>query len=779
MEKILIKNAYENNLKHLDLEIPLNSFTCVTGCSGCGKSSLVFDTIYAESQRAFLEGMTGNIFGQKLMNKPRVDSIENLRPALNISQNYYNVNPRSTIGTTTEISYYLRSLFAIANSNPRRNVPENIFSANNPNAFCPHCSGLGIETVVSETLLIPDPEKTLREGGILFFKGPSTGKEQKYLEALCEHYDIDIDKKVSELTPSELHMLLYANDEIKYKLSYKEGRRRRQYWVFLKGAISVIRDRVANLDSTGPSAVYGKYMEEVPCHVCGGAKLRQDVLKYTLGGLNYSEAESMELSSLHKWLLKLDNSDISHEKRELVSQLVAGILPKLEALIQLNVGYLSLNRSIPTLSSGERQRIRIATQISCSLKGLIYILDEPCRGLHYREISSIIRATQDLVRHGNTVIAIEHNKQYIASADYMVELGPVGGPDGGYLVKGSATSPNLDYQITFKSPHKLKQYFEIENINFRNIKGQSIRFPIGGITCITGVSGSGKSTLAEVVFRCFSKRAGNCCSTFRGGSPIKRVIRVDQSPIGKTLRSTIVSYLEIFDEIRTLFSETDSARNMKINASQFSMNIKGGRCECCQGTGLQKIELNYLPSSYITCPECGGKRFNENVLSVKYCGKTIQDVLETPISEIIEIFKEKKKISSVLSCMVELGLGYLKLGQMSMNLSGGEAQRIKLAKALGASSSGRNLYILDEPTSGLNSVDIEKFSKILLSLQANHETVILIEHNIEFIAGIADFIIDFGTVCGEAGGKIMAQGLPEAVFSHKKSSLYQLDTLRY
>ena len=311
------------------------------------------------------------------------------------------------------------------------------------------------------------------------------------------------------------------------------------------------------------------------------------------------------------------------------------------------------------------------------------------------------------------------------------------------------------------------------------LRGMNFSVAKGEFCVLLGPSGSGKSTLAEVVFRCFSKRAGNCCRAFHGGSQIKRVIRVDQSPIGKTPRSTIVSYIEIYDEIRTLFAETDSARNMKINASQFSMNIKGGRCECCQGTGLQKIELNYLPSSYITCPECGGKRFHENVLSVKYCGKTIQDVLETPIFEIIEIFKEKKKTYSVLSCMVELGLGYLKLGQMSMNLSGGEAQRIKLAKALGAPSSGRNLYILDEPTSGLNSVDTKKISKILLSLQANCETVILIEHNIEFIAGIADFIIDFGTVCGEAGGKIMAQGLPKAVFSHKKSSLYQLGTLRY
>lgn len=777
MEKILIKDAHENNLKHLDVEIPLNAFTCVTGCSGCGKSSLVFDTIYAESQRGFLEGMTGNIYGQKLMNKPKVGSIENLRPALNISQNYYNVNPRSTIGTTTEISYYLRSLFAIVNSNQTVDISENAFSANNPKSFCPNCFGLGVETVVSEALLIPDREKTLRDGAILFFKGPQDGKEQKYLEAFCEHYGINVDQKVSQLSQSELHTLLYADDQIRFKLSYKEGKRRKQHYVVLRGAIPAIQERTSGGSPSEPSVVYSKYMEEVPCHVCGGAKLRQNILEYKVGGLSYDEVERMELTSLYSWLQRFNDSWVTPAKKELSSQLVEGMLRKLEALIQLNVGYLCLSRSIPTLSGGERQRIRIATQLTCSLKGLIYILDEPCKGLHYRDITSIIQATQNLIHRGNTVIAIEHNKRYISSADYTIELGPVGGPEGGYLIDKKDKQSDCWGKMTFKSSYSLEQCFELENINFRNIKGQTARFPVGGITCITGVSGSGKSTLATVVAKCFARRSNNCCASFRGGKSIKRAIQVDQAPIGKTPRSTIVSYLGIFDEIRTLFSETDAARKMKISASMFSMNIKGGRCECCQGTGLQKIELNYLPSSYIICPECGGKRFNDRVLSVEYHGKTIQEVLETPISDIIGIFKGTKKVFPVLTSMVELGLGYLKLGQMSMNLSGGEAQRIKLAKALGASSSGQNLYILDEPTSGLNDVDIDRFVKILFSLQANQETIIIIEHNIEFIAKVADYIIDFGVFGGEAGGKIVAQGSPETVFSNEASSLYQLDSM--
>lgn len=777
MEKIIIRDAHEHNLKHIDIEIPLNAFTCVTGCSGCGKSSLVFDTIFAESQRGFLEGMTGNLYGQKLMNKPRVGSIENLQPALNISQNYYNVNPRSTIGTITEISYYLRSLYAIINSSPTQNVSENIFSSNNPKAFCTHCSGLGIETVVSEALLIPDSEKTLRDGGILFFKGSSDSKEQKYLEAFCEHYGININKKISELSRDELKQLLYADDQVRYKLSYKEGKRRKQHYVYLKGAIPAIQDRIANSDVSEQSGVYSRYMEDVACHVCHGTKLRQEVLEYKVGGMNYSEVEQMEFTALRCWLQEVNGIYNSSVKKELISQLVEGMTRKVDALIKLNVGYLCLSRSIPSLSSGERQRIRIATQLTCSLKGLLYILDEPCKGLHYRDITSIIQATKDLIERGNTVIAIEHNSRYIHEADYTIELGPVGGPEGGYLIGKGMKNSVFDNKVQLKKARQIKKYMEFCNINFRNIKSQTVRFPIGGITCITGVSGSGKSTLASVVANCFDKKTAKYCDDFRGGDAIKRAIQVNQAPVGKTPRSTVVSYLGIFDEIRALFSKTDKAHKLKIGAAQFSMNVKGGRCECCQGTGLKKIELNYLPSSYITCPECEGRRFNEQVLSVTYRGMNIQEVLETPISDIIDLFSDTKKIYSVLNSMIELGLGYLKLGQMSMNLSGGEAQRIKLAKALGATSHGQNLYILDEPTSGLNDVDIDKFVKILFSLQEKKDTIIIIEHNIKFIAEVADYIVDFGMFGGEKGGIIAAQGLPEFVFSKEGSSLYKLNSM--
>lgn len=780
MEKIVIRDAYENNLKHLNIEIPIDKFTCVTGCSGCGKSSLVFDTIYAESQRAFLEGMTGNVYGQKLMNKPQVGSIKNLRPTLNISQNYYNVNPRSTIGTTTDISYYLRSLFAIVNSDLTLRIPEKLFSANNPRSFCPHCGGLGVETVVSESLLIPDQNVTLRDGAIIYFKGSPESKEQNYLKALCEHYGIDIDKTVSQLTDDERYQLLYIDEQIKYKLVYKEGKKRRQHYVMLRGAVPAILERTSSGDSFVPSVAYSKYMEEITCHSCGGARLRKEVLQYKVGGLNYYEVESMELTLLYSWIKKLSDNRILLSQKKHIDQLIDSVLCKLKALIQLDLGYLCLNRSIPTLSSGERQRVRIATQFTCSLKGLIYILDEPCRGLHYKDTTKIIEATRNLIQRGNTVIAIEHNKQYISSSDCIVELGPSGGPNGGYLIAQSNSPQKMGLKPIFKkNTFKIQDYFEVNDINFRNIHKQNAVFPLGGITCITGVSGSGKSTLATVIATCFSRKNSSVYGTVHRGNSIRRVIQVNQAPIGKTPRSTIVSYLEVFDEIRTLFSNTDSAKKMKICATSFSMNIKGGRCECCQGTGLQKFELSFLPDSYVICPECEGKRFNEQVLSVKYRGYTIQDILETPISDIIETFRETKKVYTALKNMIELGLGYLKLGQMSMNLSGGEAQRIKLARALSSSSYGRNLYILDEPTSGLNDVDINKFIQALFALQENRETVIIIEHNIEFITKVADYIIDFGLFGGESGGKIVAQGLPKTVFSNKLSSLYGLDKLTY
>ena len=771
MEEIVIEDAYENNLKHINVKIPLHHFTCVTGCSGCGKSSLVFDTIYAESQRGFLEGITGNLYGQKLMNKPKVGKIENLRPALNVSQNYYNVNPRSTIGTVTEISYYLRALFSVVNSTPGNKIHENVFSSNNPEALCPNCGGLGYENVVSKSLLIPDDEKTLREGAIVFYKGNSESKGQRYLEALCEQYGIDIDKKVSELTKEELYTLLYANDNIKYKISYKEGKRRKQHYVYLNGAVTEICEKLKN--TSIESATYSKYIKTEKCHVCNGAKLRPEILNYKVNKLNYFEIEDMEISNLIKWFNAFDFSLVQDEKVSVISQLINSICVKLRPLVDMNVGYLSLNRSIPSLSGGERQRIRIAAQMTCSLRGLIYILDEPCKGLHYRDVNNIILGTNKLIKRGNTVIAIEHNKQYMNAASNIIELGPVGGPDGGYIIKSGKKCAEYVYNFKLKVNYDNKfKYIRLDNASYRNIKKQDVEMPVGGITCVTGVSGSGKTTLTEIVNECVKNDKPVLCDSYTRPYKFRKVINVNQSPIGKTPRSTIISYLGIYDEIRNLFAGTKQAKISKLRPADFSMNVKGGRCECCQGTGVQKIDLNYLPSSYITCPLCDGKRFHEDVLAIKYNGKSILEVLDSPIYDIVEEFGDSQKVSKVLSCMVKLGLGYLKLGQMSMNLSGGEAQRIKLAKALGTLSTGKNFYILDEPTTGLNDDDIAKLIDIIMELQNNGETVVIVEHNIEFVARVSDYIIDFGVQGGKNGGKIVSQGIPLRVFKDKSSSLY-------
>jgi len=774
-EEIEIKDAYEHNLKHLNINIPLNAFTCVTGCSGCGKSSLVFDTIYAESQRGLLEEITGNIYGQKLLSKPKVGSIDNLRPAINISQNYYNVNPRSSVGTVSEISYYLRALFSLCCSTKDNVVPESMFSPNNPKACCPSCEGLGTELIVSEDLLIPDKSKTLRDSGIVYFKGAPEGKEQKYLEALCTQYGVDMDTKIKDLPPEKLNKILYANDKINYLLTFKEGKRRKKYYVNLLGVVPLIlQQRNLRSQSGLDNNIDSQYMLEVPCHLCHGAKLSEYSLKYRVGNKNYAEVESMELSQLKDWLGSFDLAWAGQGKEDLAKQLISNILKRVDALLRLDVGYLSLSRPIPTLSGGERQRVRIATQLTCSLKGLIYILDEPCKGLHERDIPALIDSTKSLVARDNTVIAIEHNSRYIQAADHVIKLGPVGGPKGGYLINETNGSKHENQEIVFRPARSFQHYASLSGIQFHNLKNQNVRFPIGGITCITGVSGSGKTSLAYVISECFSRTGVKHYKSASGMEEIHKVIRVDQAPIGKTPRSTIISYLEISDEIRNLFASTEEAKKNKISASMFSMNIKGGRCECCQGTGLQKIELNYLPETYITCPECGGRRFHQDVLDIRYHGKNILDVLETPIEQIITVFKGTRKTEPILSSMITLGLGYLSLGQMSMNLSGGEAQRIKLARALGNPSKAGSLYILDEPTSGLGENDINRFFKVLETLRDQGNTILIIEHNIPFIVKCSDYIIDFGVFGGTKGGCVASQGRAKDVFADQTSSLYGL-----
>lgn len=776
-ENIIVCNANENNLKNISIEIPLTAFTCVTGPSGCGKSSLVYDTIYAESQRDFLESMSGNMYGQKLMDKPKVDEIKNLRPALNVSQNYYNVNPRSTIGTVTDISYYLRTLYAlIANEKYGMSVDTNFFSSNNPSSCCKKCKGLGEEYVISEALVIPDPEKSLASGGILYFKGTKTSMEYKLLEAECEYFGIDINKSVSELSKKQIEQLLYRKSDVTFSLKFKTPKGRyKQKDVSRKGVFVELDELVEDIDTPSTFASISKYLVKDKCTCCNGSRLKEKVLEVTIEGKNIAEAENLSFDDLLEWLNQVEKKTGILACKDQIQQLLFDVRRRVESIISLKLEYLTLGRSIPTLSGGEIQRIRIANQLSCSLSGIVYILDEPCKGLHYKNIHSVIDASKSLVDKGNTVIAIEHNKQYIAEAEKIIELGPVGGPNGGYVVSESADQQGFKFEIVFKNPKKEKDFIQITSATYHNLKDVSVNIPYGAITCVTGVSGSGKSSLTSVVAECCEKQKAVRCKNVTNISKWKKVLHVNQQPIGKTPRSTVVSYLGIYDNIRDLFASTKEAKKQGLVASNFSMNVEGGRCECCQGTGKKKIELSYMPDSYIECPECHGKRFQENVLSVTYNGLNITQILDASIENIIGLFEDNQSISNILQCMIDIGMGYISLGQMSMNLSGGEAQRIKLAKCLGAKSTGKNLYILDEPTSGLNAKDIGLLENILYRLSNENETILIIEHNVEFIANVADYLVDLGTVAGDKGGTTVLEGKPKEVMMNKNSSWYGFD----
>ena len=611
-EDILIHDAYENNLKHIDVQIAANAFTCVTGVSGCGKSSLVYDTLYAESQRNFLESMSTNMFGQKIMDKPKVSSIENLRPALSVSQNYYNNNPRSTVGTLTDISHYLRTLFAlIVNYEKSKSYTDSFFSSNNPDSCCPHCDGIGEEYDIDESAVIPDKKKSLRKNGILYYSGSSTSAEHKLLLAICDHFGIDPDTPIEKLSKAQLNQLLYRTDTLSFQLSFKnqKGSTRRKV-LNSKGAIVELREKLLNIDTPSTRISIEKYLTKKTCTHCNGSKLRKEVLDERLCDMNIAEVEKIKISGLSSWLSQISKHCKDSEISAQVEQLITNIRNKADCLIKLNVDYLSLDRSVPTLSGGEIQRIRIANQLNCPLRGLVYILDEPCRGLHPHNVNNIINASKSLVDKGNTLIAIEHNPNYILQADNVIELGPVGGLAGGSLIYSGKPKCKLP-KIKFKKQNESgKEHLKLKRIKFHNISNQDVSIPIGQITCITGVSGSGKSSLVTVIEDSISAGKAINCTQVDGLEFFKGVQRVNQQPIGKNSRSTIVSYLDIFDNIRNIYSDVSKK---KFSPSDFSMNVKGGRCECCQGNGTLKIELNYLPESYVTCPECKGKRFKPEI----------------------------------------------------------------------------------------------------------------------------------------------------------------------
>ena len=766
MDIIKIKNAYENNLKHITLDIPINQWTCFIGPSGSGKSSLVYDTLFAECQREFLESMVSNQYGFKMLEKPKVDAIIHMKPALDLSQKYYNTNPRSTVGTFTDLSYYFRSLFSLYILIKYQVMVEPaLFSPNNTKSVCPRCKGTGMKYCIDFNKLIPDKDMSLIRGGITFFGGSRDSIAAKKLEALCEFFGIDITKSINELSQKELEELLYGKIETPIELSYKtpKGRRKKERHIVM-GAVEELNILLEDVETPSTFLSIEKYLGEEPCDCCNGSGLNSYILKYTINGNTIYDYESMPVSFLKHHLIDLATEYSRNELAEQINSFTKSIVDKINALIDLKIGYLSLSRKIPSLSGGECQRVRLSKQLGSSLTGLLYILDEPCKGLHYKDIDSIIQATKTLVEKGNTVVSIEHNVPFVLAADKIIEMGPCGGPKGGYVINDNVPKvSNQEKYLTKVGKTDEWKYFEVHDITKYNLVNLDVKFPIGKITTITGQSGVGKTTLASAIY--------DAAINDSQKKYFKYTYLVNQKPIGKNPRSTLVSYLGIYENIRTLLANTETAKKNKIKSTDFSMNAGNGRCENCNGLGRIRIELPYMEDAFCTCPICDGRRFKPEVLSVEYNGKNIADILDESIDDIKLIFKDQPTISHMLDFLIDIGLGYLKLGQLSMSLSGGEAQRIKIAKFLANKQSGC-LFILDEPTAGLHSIDKALVANMVNRLCDQGNTCLLIEHDFNVICKLSDYMIDM--IINDEEDIKLVQGSIDKVINNEQSSWYDL-----
>ncbi len=775
---IKVKSANENNLKGISVKIPIGKFTAVTGPSGSGKSSLVYDTIYAESQRCFAESFDINI---RELPRPHVGSIENLRPALAVSQLSYNKNPRSTVGTVSDISYLLRTLYALAYEHETGSlICDDEFSPNSSRGCCRSCMGTGVEKAIDLQKIIPNQNRCLKEGAISIFCTGKDGMEAALLHAYCVAHKINESLPLLKLPPEHLKLLEYADGTEMYHVSYKtyNGKRRSRSHPFV-GAVRLIEREMSVIDKPSVAQRIGPYLRDVPCHVCKGTRLGSIGSRFRLCGKTIAEIESMDIVSMETWI-QLCKGYCAHSRSML--DLCDGILRRTSTLKDLCLSYLTLNRSMPSLSGGEMQRVRIAVQVTCPLAGLVYILDEPCKGLHPIDVQAVVSAIKVLKDKGNTVITIEHNQECIQSADRVISLGPVGGPDGGFVVSRKLESSNyraiIDRfseernRIKFATKWTKGPHVRFLDVRYNNLTLKEVVVPTNGIVAITGVSGSGKSSLMRVVEQ--SVNAGHpwhCKSVFNN-SKATRLEMVDQSPIGKSSRSIVASYLTVYDDIRMLYASTDSSMKQKLSATDFSVNVSGGRCETCHGTGVVALNMPYASDSYIQCPACLGRRFSEKVLSVKCNGLNINDLLNRDIASVYNEYKDNDCIRRKLSMLLDLGLGYLRLGQPTQKLSGGESQRLKLARILGVASSRDVVYLLDEPSSGLSFDDCEKLAAVLFKVASQSAGLVVVEHNFLFVRTLTDSIIDLGRFPGAVGGKKCVSGAISEVAKNKESSWY-------
>ena len=927
-DNIVIKGAKENNLKNINLTIPRDKLVVITGLSGSGKSSLAFDTLYAEGQRRYVESLSSyarQFLG--LMKKPDVETIEGLSPAISIDQKTTSRNPRSTVGTVTEIYDYIRLLYArigiphcpncgkkierqtldqivdavmnleegtkiqilapivrgkkgeftkllegfekegfvraridgnlyelsddieldrkkkhnielivdrlIVKENIRSRAAESIeialkhannlviiatpteeilfsqnyacsdcnisleelsprmFSFNNPFGACPECTGIGYLMRMDEDLIIPDKNKTLYDGVKAF--GASTMKRgdtmaKMYFESIAKHYNVKIkDVPIKKLPREFLNKILYGtgNEEIDFRYETVAGVR--TFTAPFEGVIPTLDRRYRETKSQGMRDFYEMYMSESPCEACHGARLKKETLAVTVGDKNIKELTDMPINKIKDFLndLNLDRTEAM-----IANQILKELNQRLQFLIDVGLEYLTLSRPAGTLSGGEAQRIRLATQIGSGLTGVLYILDEPSIGLHQRDNSKLLETLKKLRDLGNSLLVVEHDEDTMYAADYIVDIGPGAGVHGGKVVAtgtaedikqnpNSITGDYLSGRKQIKIPETRRKSngraIEIKGAQENNLKNINVKIPLGVFTCVTGVSGSGKSTLineilykglAKDIYRSIEKPGKH--KEIAGVQNIDKIINIDQSPIGRTPRSNPATYTGVFDLIRDIFTETNEAKLRGYSKGRFSFNVAGGRCETCQGDGIIKIEMHFLPDIYVPCEVCKGKRYNRETLEVKYKGKSISDVLDMTIEEALEFFSNVPKIKQKIQTLYDVGLGYIKLGQPSTTLSGGEAQRVKLATELSKKATGKTLYILDEPTTGLHIADVHRLINILQRLVDTGNSIVVIEHNLDLIK-TADYIIDLGPEGGEKGGEIIACGTPEQVARNERS----------
>ena len=928
---IKIRGANENNLKNIDVDIPRNELVVLTGLSGSGKSSLAFDTIYAEGQRRYMESLSSyarQFLGQ--MEKPDVESIEGLSPAISIDQKSTNHNPRSTVGTVTEIYDYFRLLYArvgiphcpkcgkaiskqtvdqmvdqimameegtkiqllapvvrgrkgthakllerakksgyvrvrvdgnmyelteeiVLDKNIKHNIEiivdrlivkpgiekrltdsvesvlhlsegllsvdviggemlnfsqsfscpdcgisiEEIeprsFSFNNPFGACPNCYGLGYKMEFSEELMIPDPSLSINEGAIAVMGWQSCTDKSSFthaiLEALSREYDFDLDTPFENYSKKVHDVIIHGTNGKEIKVFYKGQRGEGVYDVAFEGLIKNVERRYRETGSETMKAEYETFMNITPCSACKGQRLKPGALAVTVGGKNIAEVTALSIGKLQEFLEEL----VLGETQMLIGgQILKEIKARIKFLMDVGLDYLTLARATGTLSGGEAQRIRLATQIGSGLVGVAYILDEPSIGLHQRDNDKLLATLKHLRDLGNTLIVVEHDEDTMLEADYIVDIGPGAGEHGGEVVavgnakeimenKNSITGAYLSGRIQIPIPQERRQpkgWLKVIGAEENNLKKIDVAFPLGVMTCVTGVSGSGKSSLVnEILYKRLARDLNRARTIpgkhkkIEGLDQVDKVIDIDQSPIGRTPRSNPATYTGVFDLIRDLFAATPDAKARGYKKGRFSFNVKGGRCEACSGDGILKIEMHFLPDVYVPCEVCGGKRYNRETLEVKYKGKTIYDVLNMTVEEALEFFAHVPSIRRKIETLNDVGLSYIRLGQPSTELSGGEAQRIKLATELSKRSTGKTVYILDEPTTGLHFADVHKLTEILQRLAEGGNTVIVIEHNLDVIktAKCADWIIDIGPEGGDRGGTVVAFGTPEAVAENENS----------